>query len=112
MSAFAKDGIAVEGRLIAGPDPNNHNASTYEFTAAGKRIVGKGLAPDSSIAVGSKVKVVYLPSDPSQSTIENVSESLRESSQSVIPISLLFATGLVFLIYAKRRWIGSRRHQH
>jgi hypothetical protein len=96
-----KEATHTEGTVTA-REPKNHNVAHYEFEARGKRYrsVGQGGG-----GVGEKVKVFYLPDDPTFSTLKSPGEDL--AFMIVAPIVLSTLAG--FVVLAR---LGKQGHRH
>src|SRR4029453_3443260 len=66
-------GAAEAQGVVTSREPENHNLAHYEFVANGKRYVAAG---QGGGAVGSAVRVFYLPHDPTFSILRNPGDDL------------------------------------
>ena len=99
---LANAGVVTQGRISSGPDPNNHQASTYVFVVNGREITAQGLAP-SDLAVGEPVRITYDPTDPTVSTMRDVKEELAEQVCFALVADFLASAALLLSLYVYTR---------
>lgn len=90
---LAQTSAVAEAGVIR-TEPHNHCAAYYEFEVAGRRYQGSG--PQCSARVGDKLRVYYLPEEPTFSTLKKPSNDLAFII--VAPLVLSIVAGFVVMV--------------
>src|SRR6266478_3342657 len=89
---LAKDGISVDGRVVA-KEPLNHQTVHYSYLVATQTYYGAGNAgngnpPFDQLRIGDPVRVSFNPNNPSESYLGDPTSELNSLTRGAILIAL------------------------
>ena len=95
-----QSGQSTVGRITR-TEPSNHEAAYYSFRVGENTYSGE--ENGNSLSLGSEVRVTYLPSDPSISSLRDPGVEFREQIVFLVIAALLIASAVTVLLWFNRR---------